>query len=787
MLVLLIGPVLALHAQKIGRVQLLDRTYEYGVGRDSITLFFNVYDENGKRLDDLSVGQLNNINFYEKGRDYSIDGTEFFHARGTRIPSGFTFSVLVDRSIPEEGLDKIYSAVGELVESAPDSTVFLSFFGDEVTSSELVTDKNLADWRDSFFEQAQNKFFYSALYAKLAEFTLEASTLDNEVKMEDDYRRNPMIASRASEQNDKTVLFIFTEGMNRPSFEEIKFLDIIDYQLAYGKSLPKVYAFYYTENGSDPLIAQTLEGVCSGTNIPEEKRGAFRPADDMEKCLKDFEEIVSEQSYDYGFRYKAYDNYYRGQVDYLVKWKEEWKDEKTKEPYGEASFTIGSPEKPWPLRTDSVFVKILVALLTALIVIVIFFLFMKVIIPMVKSTIFAAKYYKTYVPEPNVQRRICHYCKKEIEAGQRVVMKCSHIMHVHCWKQNGYKCAEYGQNCNTGIQSHVNWRELFSKSTLRDGYQMISGVCAAFISWLVFELVGRGGFGFLAEGIVNLCLRDEATRHLLYGDCVRQASVFLLIGLLLGFFLSLVFRLNDEYRSMDYKVFLKHLGFSLLGSLIGMAAFAFGAMISCWILSWTSATFIPWYCSLPAYILFSLSIALALTIRSTIPMKSALIGGGAAAVIGFLVLFFSPAAAQRWEWMSLLLDFIIFGGGLGASLVTVRMLAEKYFLVIQNGVRADQRIPIHKWMNATGGGQKVSIGMTGECEIQMNWEKSNAVAKEHARLFIDPEKLLPMIKPLATGVVYNSRVDLAVGKPYVLSNGDTFKIGNTIFKYVESE
>ena len=114
------------------------------------------------------------------------------------------------------------------------------------------------------------------------------------------------------------------------------------------------------------------------------------------------------------------------------------------------------------------------------------------------------------------------------------------------------------------------------------------------------------------------------------------------------------------------------------------------------------------------------------------------------------------------------------------------MLAEKYFLVIQNGVRAGQRIPIHKWMNAIGGGNKVSIGMTGECEIQMNWEKSNKVAKEHVQLYIDYDKQLPFIKPLAAGVEYNSRVELPVGKPAVLSNGDTFKIGDTIFLYEET-
>ena len=155
--------------------------------------------------------------------------------------------------------------------------------------------------------------------------------------------------------------------------------------------------------------------------------------------------------------------------------------------------------------------------------------------------------------------------------------------------------------------------------------------------------------------------------------------------------------------------------------------------------------------------------------------------------IGFLVLYFANVCSDDHPWVNILLDFIIYGGGLGASLVTVRMLAEKYFLVITNGVKAGTRIPIHKWMNATGGGNKVSIGMTGECEIQMNWEKSNKVAKEHAVLFIDQNKSLPVIKPLATGVVYNSRAELPLRRQAVLSNGDTIKIGETIFRYEETE
>lgn len=258
-----------------------------------------------------------------------------------------------------------------------------------------------------------------------------------------------------------------------------------------------------------------------------------------------------------------------------------------------------------------------------------------------------------------------------------------------------------------------------------------------------------------------------------------------MIGLLLGFFISLVFRYKDDIRNKNWQIWLKIVGLSVLTAFIGMIAFAIGADLFCLILSWTGKAYIPWYCSLPAYILFSISVSLALTIKSSIPIRSALIGGLCSAVIGFLVLYFTKFTSGSYEWINMLLDFIIYGGGLGASLITVRMIAERYFLVIQNGVKSGLRIPIHKWMNATGGGNKVSIGMTGECEIQMNWEKSNKVAKEHVQLYIDHEKGFPVIKPLATGVLYNTRVELPINRTAVLSNGDTFKIGDTIFKYEE--
>ena len=785
-----VAVALSMNAQDVKQIVFCDKKYEYGVGKDSITLFLKVLDSDKNRSTEVTVKDL------EERMDIKENGVLITPSRrkiqslssGQRIPADYTFSVLVDLSIPDDGKAQIYDVIGHLVDSAPDSCVYLSFFGDEISSSQLVTKENFAKYKSLFQTSATKKYFYGALYSKLAEFDSGNTELESSAKVQANYTKNRTIVNRARENKDKNLLFVFTEGSKRPEDEAITFIEVTDYEANRSHVVPKVFAFYYTGNGIDENVKMTFEGVTSPRdlstgNVIVERKGDYKPSDDINSALTDFEQVVQDAMYDFAFTYKVNDgNIYNGKTTYSADWRGEQ--------IGEGAYSIGTAENPWPTREESTvdsILKYLVAILVTLLTIVFFFCVMKILIPYIKSKSFALKYYKKYEPEANIQRRICHYCKQDIQPGQMVVVKCKHIMHVHCWHQNGFKCAEYGQNCKTGIQDHIDWKELLTMNSVRDCYQTIAGICAGLVSWILYELMGRGGFTSMARGIVSTFFTNEEQQLNLFETCVTKVSAFLTIGFLLGFFLSLIFRYNDEYRKKDWRIYLKIVGLSLLSGIIGMAAFAIGAIIFCLLLSVINTTYIPWYCSLPAYLLFSVCASLSLTIKSSIPVRSAMIGGVCSAIIGFIVLYFSSITSSKYGWMNMLLDFVIYGGGLGASLVTVRMLAEKYFLIIQNGVKAGQRIPIHKWMNATGGGNKVSLGMTGECEIQMNWEKSNKVAKEHAQLFIDHTKSLPMIKPLATGVIFNTRAELPVGKPSVLSNGDTFKIGDTIFQYVETD
>lgn len=792
LIILLIAWAFPALAQSVKGIEFGGKQYEYGVGKDSITLLLKVTDNRGKPCEDVIVSDFkNHFDLVENLKD-TISRSKCKVeelAGGQRIPNDFTISVLVDLSIPQSGKKDIYDAVKTLVNNTQDSCVYLSFFGDNVSNSRLVNkDSYEEDFYNRFMEPAQNKYFYSALYAKLAEFNSDDAEHSNLIKAHD-YAKEDAIWKRANKALDKNLLFIFTGGNEIPQNEDLNYTQIEEYQ-ENALVIPRVYAFFYDEeNHIDEDVERALLAITTPRdfehNIIPECQGEYMPSDNIRTVVEQFWQTVRSEMYNFKISYQVPSGKsYSGKVDYTALW--------DNEAIGSAAYSIGSEENPWPNRPETAkdsTKKYLVALLMAFLAILLFIAIMKILVPGVKSKSFALKYYKKYKAVENVRTMICPMCRGEILPGDKVVMRCRHITHVKCWKANDYKCVEYGQNCKEGIQDHVQWGNLFSKETLRDCFLTIMGVCASLIGWVVYEVTNRGFFDGIAKAFVNTFLGSNVLeKGFVVNECIGKVSSFLTIGLLLGFLLSFTFRLFDGVKRRSIAWFLEITGLSLLSSLIGLASFALGGIILCWWMSPTY-TFIPWYCSFPAYLLFSVCFTLSLTIRSTIPFKSALLGGLAAAIVGFVVLYFSDKVLSFSDksierpWMPMLLNFVIYGGGMGASLITVRMLAEKYFLVIKNGIRNGLRIPIHKWMNA---GNKVTIGMTQQCEIQMAWEKSNKVAKEHVQLYVDQSRSQAMMRPMAA-TTFNLRSELdSNSKPVPLFNGDTFKIGDTIFQYVEN-
>ena len=213
-----VAVALSMNAQDVKQIVFCDKKYEYGVGKDSITLFLKVLDSDKNRSTEVTVKDLEAyLNIKENGNLIPPSRRKIQSlSSGQRIPADYTFSVLVDLSIPDAGKAQIYDVIGRLVESAPDSCVYLSFFGDEITSSQLVTKGNFAEYKSQFHKSATNKYFYGALYSKLAEFDGGNTELESSVKVQANYAKNRTIINRARENKDKNLLFIFTEGSKRP-------------------------------------------------------------------------------------------------------------------------------------------------------------------------------------------------------------------------------------------------------------------------------------------------------------------------------------------------------------------------------------------------------------------------------------------------------------------------------------------------------------------------------------------------------------------------------------------
>ena len=108
---------------------------------------------------------------------------------------------------------------------------------------------------------SEKKYFYGALYSKLAEFSNEKAELEDAVLTKGGYMKNASIYKRAMQAKDKNLLFVFTEGNMRPEDEQISFIEVTDYQSNAAHLVPKVFAFYYTGEGVDENVELTLQGV----------------------------------------------------------------------------------------------------------------------------------------------------------------------------------------------------------------------------------------------------------------------------------------------------------------------------------------------------------------------------------------------------------------------------------------------------------------------------------------------------------------------------------------------
>ncbi len=453
---------------------------------------------------------------------------------------------------------------------------------------------------------------------------------------------------------------------------------------------------------------------------------------------------------------------------------------------GRYGFTKGSKASPYIINPPVVYERIMVGLGLGLIFLIVVVIVIQVIVPLSRSIMFKIKSVKQYKPDSDTEKLSCSWCKDEISAGEKAVFKCEHISHWTCWKENNHQCPNYPDLCEKGKQDFFDINDPFARddtdSIIKQNKKrfmrwVVSGIIAGLISWLVYELFLHWKFNQAFDGLITSVLPSGIANP---NNYIEKFTPLLWVGVILGFFLSLFFLYLEEFRRVNYGIALKLLLRAFIGSGIGFIAFFIGSviLIRFKVYSTNPLDVIPW-------MLFGPLVGYYLSIKTTLSAVHGVIGG----LFSILFCFFTLYLVNTAEEYLIVFSFAIYGAGLGVAISTIRQLAEKYFLVLSNAPVKNKEFPLHKWISQSADYGTFNIGRGSKNMIKMDWESKDLVSDDvHAAIYLEKSnKDYPIITIRDTNfkTYLNDHILMRPEKEYLLHNGDTFKIGETVFKYEE--
>jgi|GEM_PF-772955 len=701
----------------------------------------------------------------------------------SEIPEDYYISLLIDKggSISQEDMDKIKSAIYELAGMVKTGNLFYSWFDEDISESRVVTQTNIDDL-DFYVSNTSNSSMYNAIFTKMMEFD---STKDvPNLQYEPVYRRNRAVEMAPA---GNKFLVIITDGRNdvqeNPKYHNTLFRIIREPELINTAELYRNKLFIYAISFGGELLDEAFLDMI--TTASGNRYGNILTSPD--NILEDFNSLgrkIAEEKWDYEIRLR-YENpkKYRGETRTLHLEINSYKPDLFVA-YGQATYGEGYGNSLYPMTIGEPKRSVMVMLGGLVAGIIIFLLVMfiiQLIIPLIKNKIFVIKYVKRYKPREHELFKECQYCGDPLNPGDRVVVKCKHVVHHLCWKDYGHICPEYGQNCNDGQENFFDITDPFSKKNkIYYLSWVLYGMLGGFLSWLLYVALIKWEQVFVFSIWLTEWIRPAITESNL-GAFKFKIAPFLIIGTLMGFFLTAFFSSVEEYRHKNLAIYGKILLRSILGGIAGFVAFLIGSIILI-LINRPSTLYFDWI----PWIFFGAAIGLIMSIKTTIVWKHGLIGGLISIIFCFIVIY---AFIGELEENAILVGIMIYAAGLGISIATIRLQSEHFFLKILQGKKNQDIIPVHKWMSSSGGHNEVYLGRSFACEIQMNWEKNNEeIAQKHAKMYIN-SRGLPVITNLEIGKMtnFNDRFDMDTGKEYELYNGVRFKIGQTVFQYIETD
>jgi hypothetical protein len=759
------------------------------------TLYFTVKMlENGKKI---NFGKIENdkVRIEESGFDPSYYPHVFAvnDIRGMNNIGDRSILILMDvsSSISESVLEDQKNAIKTVVKLLPNNDIYLSQMDSTISPSVRISEKSKDGTYDNLEQEIKThyrtntpKYLYQAILAKIEELSGLPPVYYPKIV------HNPALSNKKPK-----MMFVLTDGRVKDDagnflgasnflLWKIQLFTTIKDKIDRGEipNIP-IHCFYFGDPAMMNGSASELKAICY-TGREGDMKGKFHTGFSPDSLKEIIRGAINEISADYELVLTVPpDKCYKGDKTTISIWTESKSGQLA---FGKYEYGIGNriscAKFSWTTIGFGLFFGV-------------FFIFlvysvMQFLVPYIRYRIFLKKYVVRYSEDKSktqdsaVVEERCYIDKMKFEDGDLIVKKCPHTVHLECWEENRNRCPEYGsKNCSTGIHYYNKTQLTDIRNASHYMPWVLYGLIGGILSWLLLKIIITDG---MFNGLISILVKAfYPSSHIdpktgidpyIISQFQTKLRAFMLSGMLLGFFLTGLFSYFIEFRRKTVKVVLKLIVRSLVSSLLGFLSFLTGAIIiimagkflNCLWLDW-----IPW-------LIFATVMALAVSFKTEIKFLSAFLGGLISVAFSFLLLYVSNIDSEIISMFC----YMLYAAGFGSAIAIVHFISQKYFLHAE-GPSKERDIAIYKWMSVGGGFNKVSIGKSIDCLIQITWDEHGKVADKQAELYLENDR--PYCRALDEGVSLINGRPLRKGDSIHLQHGTDIFIGNTKFTYIEKD
>ena len=411
----------------------------------------------------------------------------------------------------------------------------------------------------------------------------------------------------------------------------------------------------------------------------------------------------------------------------------------------------------------------LLSLFWGLGIVFLIFLALALLFPFIKKQIFRSKYVTKYVKEID-EERICPYCANEFQTGEKIVVKCEHIMHLECWEENGNKCTEYPHLCSVGVEENYSFKDFLNG---RKGSEIaiwgFFGAVGGLLSFMPITSDPTEGSSFM-KPLIN-SINSDASDYAL-----NSLSIGAEHGLILGFFLTLLFSLAENKKGLNITTVGLSVLRAIIGAVFGSITYYLGTLLG-------NTIGLDYFNQIIPLVFFGIAVGAALSFKSSVTLRNGIIGGLVASFVASTLYYFLFVLTGGLSFDIIVLKFILFGLLIGAIISTVLKALESFYLEYLSGNSMGKTVPVSKWMME---GLEVFIGASRGSHVVVN--NIDGVADQHAVMRYNKEANESFIRSVKDNEVYVNNRAIPFNLEYRIRNNDIIAVGyNQMakFKYAE--